>query len=222
MGIPSISTNLSGFGCFMEEHIADPSAYGVFRMCPSQGCLVSSKGLIKCSTFREVMVPVWYNMSFTWGFYPKRQSFMYTLYVWVVPAGIEPTTFGITNATNWSPVDMTNAVVPQESTSLIAGTEGLMSHVTSSHHTCSSSASRAGAPGSSSGTAPSAWVTFWTGDIWAGWELSPLSREECINRSTITIILSLFSLSITYQLVTWPWLKPSRIPTSTNLMTLRL
>uniref|UniRef100_A0A3B3RSD5 Glycogen [starch] synthase n=1 Tax=Paramormyrops kingsleyae TaxID=1676925 RepID=A0A3B3RSD5_9TELE len=30
MGIPSISTNLSGFGCFMEEHIADPSAYGVY------------------------------------------------------------------------------------------------------------------------------------------------------------------------------------------------
>uniref|UniRef100_A0A8C2X7V2 Glycogen [starch] synthase n=1 Tax=Cyclopterus lumpus TaxID=8103 RepID=A0A8C2X7V2_CYCLU len=30
MGIPSISTNLSGFGCFMEEHIADPSAYGAF------------------------------------------------------------------------------------------------------------------------------------------------------------------------------------------------
>lgn len=31
MGIPSISTNLSGFGCFMEEHIADPSAYGLFH-----------------------------------------------------------------------------------------------------------------------------------------------------------------------------------------------
>uniref|UniRef100_A0A8C9RXT0 Glycogen [starch] synthase n=1 Tax=Scleropages formosus TaxID=113540 RepID=A0A8C9RXT0_SCLFO len=30
MGIPSVSTNLSGFGCFMEEHIADPSAYGVY------------------------------------------------------------------------------------------------------------------------------------------------------------------------------------------------
>uniref|UniRef100_A0A8C7MWU9 Glycogen [starch] synthase n=1 Tax=Oncorhynchus kisutch TaxID=8019 RepID=A0A8C7MWU9_ONCKI len=30
MGIPSISTNLSGFGCFMEEHIADPSAYGIY------------------------------------------------------------------------------------------------------------------------------------------------------------------------------------------------
>lgn len=28
MGIPSISTNLSGFGCFMEEHIADPTSYG--------------------------------------------------------------------------------------------------------------------------------------------------------------------------------------------------
>uniref|UniRef100_A0A669D355 Glycogen [starch] synthase n=1 Tax=Oreochromis niloticus TaxID=8128 RepID=A0A669D355_ORENI len=30
MGIPSISTNLSGFGCFMEEHIADPTAYGIY------------------------------------------------------------------------------------------------------------------------------------------------------------------------------------------------
>lgn len=32
MGIPSVSTNLSGFGCFMEEHIADPSAYGAFQI----------------------------------------------------------------------------------------------------------------------------------------------------------------------------------------------
>lgn len=30
MGIPSITTNLSGFGCFMEEHIADPQAYGIY------------------------------------------------------------------------------------------------------------------------------------------------------------------------------------------------
>lgn len=30
MGIPSISTNLSGFGCFMEEHIADPASYGIY------------------------------------------------------------------------------------------------------------------------------------------------------------------------------------------------
>ncbi|XP_048473557.1 glycogen [starch] synthase, muscle-like [Rhincodon typus] len=30
MGIPSISTNLSGFGCFMEHHITDPSAYGIY------------------------------------------------------------------------------------------------------------------------------------------------------------------------------------------------
>jgi glycogen(starch) synthase len=30
MGIPSITTNLSGFGCFMEEHIADPAAYGIY------------------------------------------------------------------------------------------------------------------------------------------------------------------------------------------------
>ncbi|XP_018318570.1 glycogen [starch] synthase [Agrilus planipennis] len=30
MGIPSITTNLSGFGCFMEEHIADPQSYGIY------------------------------------------------------------------------------------------------------------------------------------------------------------------------------------------------
>ena len=29
MGIPSVTTNLSGFGCFMEEHVSDPAAYGV-------------------------------------------------------------------------------------------------------------------------------------------------------------------------------------------------
>uniref|UniRef100_A0A7N6BFL7 Glycogen [starch] synthase n=1 Tax=Anabas testudineus TaxID=64144 RepID=A0A7N6BFL7_ANATE len=30
MGIPSVTTNLSGFGCFMEEHISDPAAYGIY------------------------------------------------------------------------------------------------------------------------------------------------------------------------------------------------
>lgn len=30
MGIPSITTNLSGFGCFMQEHIADPMSYGIY------------------------------------------------------------------------------------------------------------------------------------------------------------------------------------------------
>lgn len=30
MGIPSISTNLSGFGCFMQEHINDPKSYGLY------------------------------------------------------------------------------------------------------------------------------------------------------------------------------------------------
>jgi len=30
MGIPSITTNLSGFGCFMQEHIADPKSYGIY------------------------------------------------------------------------------------------------------------------------------------------------------------------------------------------------
>lgn len=30
MGIPSVSTNLSGFGCFMMEHVADPVSYGIY------------------------------------------------------------------------------------------------------------------------------------------------------------------------------------------------
>ena len=30
MGIPSITSNLSGFGCFMEEHIQDPRSYGIY------------------------------------------------------------------------------------------------------------------------------------------------------------------------------------------------
>uniref|UniRef100_A0A8C7FLF5 Glycogen [starch] synthase n=1 Tax=Oncorhynchus kisutch TaxID=8019 RepID=A0A8C7FLF5_ONCKI len=30
MGIPSVTTNLSGFGCFMEEHVSDPTAYGMY------------------------------------------------------------------------------------------------------------------------------------------------------------------------------------------------
>ena len=30
MGVPNISTNLSGFGCFMEEHVAEPQSYGIY------------------------------------------------------------------------------------------------------------------------------------------------------------------------------------------------
>ncbi|KAI2665402.1 glycogen [starch] liver [Labeo rohita] len=30
MGIPSVTTNLSGFGCFMEEHVSEPSEYGIY------------------------------------------------------------------------------------------------------------------------------------------------------------------------------------------------
>eukprot|EP00914_Ancora_sagittata_P005036 GHVO01010472.1.p1 GENE.GHVO01010472.1~~GHVO01010472.1.p1 ORF type:complete len:386 (-),score=44.80 GHVO01010472.1:425-1456(-) len=30
MGIPSITTNLSGFGCFMKEHINEPMSYGIY------------------------------------------------------------------------------------------------------------------------------------------------------------------------------------------------
>jgi len=30
MGIPSITSNLSGFGCFIQEHVSDPQAYGIY------------------------------------------------------------------------------------------------------------------------------------------------------------------------------------------------
>jgi glycogen(starch) synthase len=30
MGVPNISTNLSGFGCFMEEHVSEPQSYGIY------------------------------------------------------------------------------------------------------------------------------------------------------------------------------------------------
>ncbi len=30
MGIPSITTNLSGFGCFMQDQITDPQSYGIY------------------------------------------------------------------------------------------------------------------------------------------------------------------------------------------------
>lgn len=30
MGIPSITSNLSGFGCFIEEHVDDPKSYGIY------------------------------------------------------------------------------------------------------------------------------------------------------------------------------------------------
>lgn len=30
MGIPSITTNLSGFGCFMQDHIQDSKSYGIY------------------------------------------------------------------------------------------------------------------------------------------------------------------------------------------------
>merc|ERR1712029_627765 len=29
-GIPNVSTNLSGFGCFMDEHVVDPQSYGIY------------------------------------------------------------------------------------------------------------------------------------------------------------------------------------------------
>ena len=30
MGVPNISTNLSGFGCFMQEHVNEPQSYGIY------------------------------------------------------------------------------------------------------------------------------------------------------------------------------------------------
>ena len=30
LGIPSVTTNLSGFGCFIGDHVADPMSYGIY------------------------------------------------------------------------------------------------------------------------------------------------------------------------------------------------
>jgi len=30
MGIPSITTNLSGFGCFMQQYIVEPTSFGIY------------------------------------------------------------------------------------------------------------------------------------------------------------------------------------------------
>eukprot|EP00127_Corallochytrium_limacisporum_P006868 Clim_evm83s236 gene=Clim_evmTU83s236 len=30
MGVPSVTSNLSGFGCFISDHVVDPSSYGVY------------------------------------------------------------------------------------------------------------------------------------------------------------------------------------------------
>merc|ERR1711962_1731808 len=30
MGIPSVTTNLSGFGCFMRDQVTDPPSYGIY------------------------------------------------------------------------------------------------------------------------------------------------------------------------------------------------
>ncbi|XP_078530196.1 glycogen [starch] synthase, liver isoform X1 [Lissotriton helveticus] len=43
MGIPSVTTNLSGFGCFMQEHVADPASYGIYIVdrrfrAPDESC----------------------------------------------------------------------------------------------------------------------------------------------------------------------------------------
>lgn len=55
MGIPSVTTNLSGFGCFMQEHVADPTAYGeiFFSFIVSSG---SSQGLTLKLSCNEIKV----------------------------------------------------------------------------------------------------------------------------------------------------------------------
>ncbi len=30
MGVPSVTTNLSGFGCYMQDQIVDPQSYGIY------------------------------------------------------------------------------------------------------------------------------------------------------------------------------------------------
>lgn len=54
MGIPSVTTNLSGFGCFMEEHVSDPSAYGNTHTNASMLHLSSSQVSVPSNLFSVV------------------------------------------------------------------------------------------------------------------------------------------------------------------------
>ncbi|XP_034019592.1 glycogen [starch] synthase, liver isoform X1 [Thalassophryne amazonica] len=52
MGIPSVTTNLSGFGCFMEEHVSDPAAYGIYIVdrrfrSPEESCTQLTQFMFK-------------------------------------------------------------------------------------------------------------------------------------------------------------------------------
>ncbi len=52
MGIPSVTTNLSGFGCFIAQHVADPSTYGIYivdrRMKDVEGSIKQLSNVSQC------------------------------------------------------------------------------------------------------------------------------------------------------------------------------
>ena len=51
LGIPSITTNLSGFGCFMEEHVTDPQSYGIYVCDRYQSISIRGIGQIIVSKY---------------------------------------------------------------------------------------------------------------------------------------------------------------------------
>ena len=59
MGVPSITTNLSGFGCFMDEMISIPSDYGIYivdRRLKSveESCQqLTDSMLVSCSSYHN-------------------------------------------------------------------------------------------------------------------------------------------------------------------------
>ncbi len=54
MGIPSITTNLSGFGCFMEDLLEAPEDYGCYIVDRrSQGVEASVEQLVGTRWLRE-------------------------------------------------------------------------------------------------------------------------------------------------------------------------
>ncbi|CAH8537322.1 unnamed protein product [Heterobilharzia americana] len=61
MGIPSVTTNLSGFGCFIEEHVEDPKSYGIYIVDRRyQSCEESIQQLTK----RNFIVIVWLDTTY--------------------------------------------------------------------------------------------------------------------------------------------------------------
>ena len=85
MGIPSVTTNLSGFGCFMQEHMADPTSYGIYivdRRFKSPDDSVNQLAQV-CSTRRNFSGRDIYSMQqLNWTWFIFWHAWTFTITCW--------------------------------------------------------------------------------------------------------------------------------------------